>query len=85
MASLRSRLIAVLLVVAAVGLLALAAITYAEQRNFLYDRVDQQVQSSQEVVARALGGQDPASHGGGPGSSQGCSRSPRSGCSCSQG
>ena len=43
MASLRARLIAVLLVVAALGLLALAGITYTEQRSFLLERVDQQL------------------------------------------
>ena len=42
MSSLRARLIAVLLVVAARGMLLLAGITYAEQRSFLLDRVDQQ-------------------------------------------
>ena len=43
MSSLRARLIAVLLTVAAVGLLVLAAVTYAEQRSFLLERVDQQL------------------------------------------
>ena len=58
MASLRSRLIAVLLVVAAVGLLALAAITYAEQRSFQYERVDRQVQSAFPAMEHELGGGD---------------------------
>jgi two-component system OmpR family sensor kinase len=40
--SLRTRLVAGLLVLAAVGLVLLAGVTYAEQRHFLYDRVDQQ-------------------------------------------
>jgi two-component system OmpR family sensor kinase len=56
MSSLRARLIAVLLVAAAVGLLALAVITYAEQRSFLLERVDGQVRSAQRVVDPALEG-----------------------------
>ena len=43
MASLRSRLLAAVLVIAAFGLLLLGGVTYAEQRSFLYDRVDQQL------------------------------------------
>ena len=39
--SLRARLIGGLLAVAAAGLLALAGITYAEQRSFLLERADQ--------------------------------------------
>jgi len=39
MASLRARLIAGLLALAAVGLLVLAGVTYAEQRRFLEDEV----------------------------------------------
>jgi two-component system OmpR family sensor kinase len=54
--SLRARLIAVLLVVAAAGLLALAAITYAEQRSFMLERVDRQVRSAQGVVDPTLEG-----------------------------
>ena len=42
MASLRARLVAAVLAIAAVGLLALAAIVYAEQRSFLLDRADEQ-------------------------------------------
>jgi two-component system OmpR family sensor kinase len=52
--SLRTRLIAGLLAVAAVGLVALAAITYAEQRSFLFDRTDQQARAAQPVVDRSL-------------------------------
>ena len=40
MSSLRARLLAAVLAITAVGLLALAAITYYEQRNFQYDRID---------------------------------------------
>jgi two-component system OmpR family sensor kinase len=64
MRSLRARLLVILLVLTAIGLLTAGAITYAEQRSFLYDRVDRQVRSSQEAVARALGGQDFARRGG---------------------
>jgi two-component system, OmpR family, sensor kinase len=69
MASLRARLIAVLLVVAAVGLLVLAAVTYTEQRSFQYDRVDQQARSVVRVMDHQLsgeGGEGPPSRGGGP-------------------
>ncbi len=65
MASLRSRLIALLLVVAAVGLLALAAITYAEQRSFQYERVDRQVQSAFPAMEHQLGAEE-SGPGGGP-------------------
>src|SRR3954452_20899249 len=44
--SLRVRLVAGLLALAAVGLLLLGGITYAEQRSFLYDRVDQQARQA---------------------------------------
>ena len=43
MRSLRARLVVGLLALAAIGLLVLAGITYAEQRSFLLDRVDQQL------------------------------------------
>jgi two-component system OmpR family sensor kinase len=67
MRSLRARLLLILLVLTAIGLLTAGAITYAEQRNFLYDRVDRQVASSREAVERALGGQAYAHRGGFPG------------------
>jgi two-component system OmpR family sensor kinase len=44
--SLRTRLVAGLLVLAAVGLVLLAGVTYVEQRHFLYDRVDQQAKAA---------------------------------------
>jgi two-component system OmpR family sensor kinase len=56
LASLRARLLAAVLILSAVGLLLLAAITYAEQRSFLLDRVDQQARSAPPAVAAALGG-----------------------------
>jgi two-component system OmpR family sensor kinase len=54
--SLRARLIAGLLALAAVGLLVLAGVTYAEQRRFLFDRVDQQARAAPFAVAVALSG-----------------------------
>src|SRR4051794_23260974 len=52
--SLRTRLIAGLLALTAIGLVALAGITYAEQRSFQLDRVDQQVRSALPPIDRAL-------------------------------
>jgi two-component system OmpR family sensor kinase len=52
--SLRTRLIAGLLALAAIGLVALAGATYAEQRSFLLDRVDQQARSALPAVDFAL-------------------------------
>ena len=60
MASLRARLLAAVLVLGAVGLLLLGAVTYAEERSFLLDRVDQQARSAPPAVAAALGGKDNA-------------------------
>src|SRR5436190_2274673 len=60
--SLRTRLIAALIVLAAAGLITLAAVTYAEQRSFLLDRVDQQARDAQRAVNFELAGPD-----GGPG------------------
>src|SRR3954452_5749775 len=44
--SLRTRLIAGLLALAAVGLVLLAGVTYAEQRHFLISRVDDQAKQA---------------------------------------
>src|SRR3954447_21446957 len=60
--SLRARLLAALIVLAAAGLITLAAVTYAEQRSFLLDRVDQQARDAQRAVNFELIGPD-----GGPG------------------
>src|SRR3954465_13713655 len=60
--SLRTRLIAALIVLAAAGLVTLAAVTYAEQRSFLLDRVDQQARDAQRAVNFELVGP-----GGAPG------------------
>ena len=54
MASLRSRVLASVLLLAAAGLILLAAVTYAEQRSFLLGRVDQQVKDSIPSVSQAL-------------------------------
>ncbi len=54
MRSLRGRLVAILLLVAAVGLAILAVITYAEQRSFLYERVDRQVEAAFGAVTAAI-------------------------------
>jgi len=69
MHSLRARLVAGLLALAAVGLLVLAAVTYAEQRSFLIDRVDQQLHAAVRPVAAALdfGLRPPPGIRGGPG------------------
>src|SRR2546430_11917293 len=71
----RARLITGLLVLAAVGLVALAAITYAEQRSFLLDRAGDQVRAAQPIVDRSLdqsganvpGSGSPQPEPGGPG------------------
>jgi two-component system, OmpR family, sensor kinase len=55
-ASLRGRLIAALLAIGAVGLLLLGGITYAEQRSFLFDRVDGLARAAVGPVDDALGG-----------------------------
>ena len=65
MASLRARLIAVLLVVAAIGLLALAGITYTEQRSFQYERVDTQLASARPAMEHQLTGRGPEGPPGG--------------------
>ena len=53
--SLRARLLIGLVVLAAVGLIAAGLTTYAEQRSFLYARVDQQVAASQFLVGGQFG------------------------------
>jgi two-component system OmpR family sensor kinase len=52
--SLRARLLAVLLVLTALALIALAAITYAEQRSFLLDRVDEQARAALPIVGHEV-------------------------------
>lgn len=54
MASLRARVLASVLLLAAAGLIALAAVTYAEQRSFLLGRVDQQLHGAGAAMSVAL-------------------------------
>jgi two-component system OmpR family sensor kinase len=54
MQSLRARLVAGLLALTAVGLLAAAIVTYVEQRSFLLDRVDQQLQAAGPAMDHQL-------------------------------
>ena len=54
MQSLRARLVAGVVAVAAVGLIILAGVTYAEQRSFQLDRVDQQVRGAVFPVSGML-------------------------------
>ncbi|WP_028060871.1 sensor histidine kinase [Candidatus Solirubrobacter pratensis] len=62
--SLRGRLVAGVLALAAAGLIVLAAVTYAEQRSFLLEGVDRQVRSAQAVVDNVLEGKPFDPHGG---------------------
>src|SRR5205807_6243133 len=78
MASLRSRVLASVLVLSAAGLIALAAVTYAEQRSFLLGRVDQQARGAAPALSSALDragyrpvGALPASDDGGGGHGSG--------------
>jgi two-component system, OmpR family, sensor kinase len=66
--SLRARLLAGITVLVACGLTAGAVVTYAEQRSFLLDRVDQQVQSAVGPLSFQLGldGRRPAIGGDRP-------------------
>jgi two-component system OmpR family sensor kinase len=52
--SLRARLLAVLLVLTALALIALAAITYVEQRQFLFGRVDEQARAALPIVGHEV-------------------------------
>ena len=54
MASLRARVLASVLLLAALGLIALAAVTYAEQRSFLLGRIDQELRGSGPALSHAL-------------------------------
>ena len=77
--SLRSRLLLSVLGIAAFGLVLLGAVTYAEQRSFLNQRVDQQVHRAPIAVGRALSargigpppGDGDRGQGGGPGAGPG--------------
>ena len=52
--SLRARLIIGVVALTTVGLIVAGAVTYAEQRDFLFDRVDQQADAALPVVRREL-------------------------------
>ena len=68
MRTLRARLVAALLLLVTAGLLALAGITYAEQRSFLYHRVGEQAQAAISAVQRMPDGDGRSPHvDGGPG------------------
>ena len=54
MQSLRARLVAGVVAVAALGLIILAGVTYAEQRSFQLDRIDQQVHAAVFPVSGML-------------------------------
>jgi two-component system OmpR family sensor kinase len=54
MASLRARVLASVLLLAAAGLIALAAVTYAEQRSFLLGRIDQEARGAGPALTHAL-------------------------------
>ncbi len=72
MSSLRARILASLLVLAGAGLLALAAVTYTEQRSFLEGRLDQQVRFAVPLIhgtlSRSAQGGSLGERFGGPGS-----------------
>jgi two-component system OmpR family sensor kinase len=72
--SLRARLVATVLVLSAVALLVLGGITYASQRSFEEDRIDEQTRAAVPAVDRALDkagvkapGAPSPRRGGGPG------------------
>ena len=52
--SLRARLVLGMLALTALGLLVAGAVTYAEQKSFLQDRVDQQARAALPSVSREL-------------------------------
>jgi two-component system, OmpR family, sensor kinase len=68
MASLRARVLASVLLLSAAGLVALGAVTYAEQSSFLQGRVDQEVRGAGPSISRALdtAGYRPAGSGSPP-------------------
>jgi two-component system OmpR family sensor kinase len=57
--SLRARLVIGLLTLATVGFVALAGVTYLEQRNFLFDRVDQQARAAVQFGGGPAGARFP--------------------------
>jgi len=71
MSSLRARLIASVLVLSFAGMLALAAVTYTEQRSFLQGRVDQELRQAGQTVSQQLDREGYAAPGTSPLSSDG--------------
>jgi two-component system OmpR family sensor kinase len=67
--SLRARLLVGLVALVAAGLVTVGAVTYAEQRSFLLQRVDQQVTNANQAVAHDFdhAGRPPAAFGTGYG------------------
>jgi two-component system OmpR family sensor kinase len=59
-ASLHTRVLASVLALAAAGLIALAAVTYLEQRSFLESRADQQAKAAVPAISDVLGGRSDA-------------------------
>jgi two-component system, OmpR family, sensor kinase len=59
MSSLRARLVAGLVALAAAGLVVLGGVTYAEQRSFLLDRLDQQVHGAVFPLSEQLDQRSP--------------------------
>src|SRR3954462_13273348 len=66
--SLRGRLLVAVGAVALVALLAADVATYSSLKNFLYDRVDESLQTAQQGLERGISGEGPGSprHGGPP-------------------
>src|SRR3954465_917085 len=52
--SLRARLLIGLGVLAAIGVVAVEAVTYAQLRSFLYDRVETQLDAARRPISQAL-------------------------------
>jgi two-component system, OmpR family, sensor kinase len=71
MSSLRSRLVASVLLLSAAGLIILAVVTYVDQRSFLLGRVDQEVRGATPALSFALDSAGLRPSGGAPGESRG--------------
>jgi two-component system OmpR family sensor kinase len=76
MSSLRARVLVSVLALSAIGMIALGAVTYAEQRSFLQDRVNQEARSAVGALSQAL---DTAGFKPATGSDDRPSGAPRSG------
>lgn len=64
--SLRGRLLLAVGAVALIALLTADVATYSSLKNFLYDRVDQSLDSAQQPLEQGLNGEDHGPRGGGP-------------------